>query len=158
VKLKSMMLAVAILLMTACAKQTPEMPPNTALMTNIKTGIHIGQVAATSTRDALPALLPDADAEDKATANSILSDVDKGLAALDKTLAPYTSFDASNQQAVKQGLADTVDLLRQLQKDRVTHIKNPKLEARVNLGLDLATGALALWQPSVAAPPAPAPS
>jgi len=135
-------------LLASCAKQTPEMPPGAATITNIKTAIIGARNASVVTRDALPALLKNADAEDVATANGILDDVDKGLAALDKQLAPYTSFDASNEKAIKQALGDTVDLLRQLQKDRVTHIKNPQLEARINLGLDLASGALALWQPA----------
>lgn len=148
-RLKTFSFAVMLATLTTlgCARQTSDMPPGTAAITNIKTAIHSGQIATVATRDALPALMKNADADDIATANSIVNDVEKGLAGLDKELSPYTAFDASNQVEIKRAVGDTIDFLRQMQKDRVTHIKNPQLESRINLGLDLVSGALALWQP-----------
>lgn len=147
-KLRLISICLAVLLaLTACTKQTPEMPPGTAIIINLKGGIHIAQVATASAKDALPDLMKNADAEDIATANQIVGDVDKALTGLDKKLAPYSSFDSSNQKEIKQAVEDTLGFLKEMQAGGVTHIKNAKLQARVNLGLTLATGALALWQP-----------
>jgi hypothetical protein len=133
--------------MMACTKQTPDQPPGTAIITNLKSALHVAQVATASAKDAIPALMTNADAEDVATANAILKDVDTALGVLNAKLAPYSSFDTSNQAQIKQAVADTLAALKDLQAERVTHIKNAKLEARVNLGLNLASGALSLWNP-----------
>ena len=135
------------LLFVACAKQQPDQPPGTAAITNLKTGIHVAQVAATETRDVLPELMTSADVGDRATANVVVDNIDKGLTALDKAIAPYTSFDASNQQEIKRAVQSFLDLLAQLQRDQVTHIKNSRLQSRINQGIKLASGALSLWNP-----------
>lgn len=134
------------LFVAGCTKQTPEQAPGTAAIINLKQAVHIGQVATMTTRDALPAFI--ADPEDVATAQGIVNDIDKALAGLDTKLAPYTSLDVHNQIEIKKLVGDTLDFLRQMDSAGVSHIKNPKLKARVQLGLGLASGALALWQPS----------
>lgn len=137
---------IVTLFVASCAKQTPEQAPGTAAITNLKQAVHIGQVATMATRDALPAFI--ADPEDVATAQGIVNDIDKALAGLDTKLSAYTSLDVHNQVEIKKLVGDTLDFLRQMQDQKVTHIRNPKLAARIQLGLGLASGALALWQPT----------
>jgi len=146
-RIRPLILTILAFSLTACVKQTADQPPGTAIITNLKSALHVAQVATASAKDALPALMPNADAEDIATANAILKDVDTALGVLNTKIAPYSSFDTSNQAQIKQAVVDTLDTLKALQSAQVTHIKNAKLRDRVNLGLNLASGALSLWNP-----------
>lgn len=126
-------LLLAIVLLTACAKQTTEMPPGTAIITNLKTGLNISAIAIVATSAALPAFK--LDAEDQATAQSILADVSAVRGVLSERLGPYTSFDSSNAEQIKQAGRDGLATVRELHDKRVDHIKNPQARAQVDTAL-----------------------
>lgn len=129
---------ILVLLLTACVKQSPEAPPGTATITNIKTSLTIAAIAITATRTALPAFK--LDAQDQAAADSILDDIGTARTVLAGKIAPYTSFDRNNATQIRAAAADAVATLKELHDERIDHIKNPKARERV----DAAIGTLEL--------------